>query len=295
MENLTDQEICVNLKRLYNETENRVKTNAMVSRAYVDKVSTETINDKVTAQMNSIKTGIYNINPKFKEGSKNYDETKKLVTETLANYEQALIELSQFFDGKIEQLILRKVELEASLIGTILNDEYLREELVADTDKKENDKAKLSVKDSIKSVLERFKQKKVEKTNIIDPIEISKLMDQQDVVCEMDEHFSSNIEKRKEEKIKNSEFSKKVEKEISLINSEIERINDRKKESISKAMEVGGTDIVTTIRRPRVIKKITTFFASRFNTAKVVENTIISPLNSRIESFKANELSGMKG
>lgn len=295
MENLTDQEICVNLKRLYNETENRVKTNAMVSRAYIDKVSTETINDKVNAQMNSIKTGIYNINPKFKEGSKNYDETKKLVTETLANYEQALVELSQFFDGKIEQLILRKVELEASLIGTILNDEYLREELVSDTDKKENDKAKLSVKDSIKSVIEKFKQKKTEKENIIDPLEISKLMDKQDVVCEMDEELSSNIEKRKEAKIKNSEFSKKVEKEISLINSEIERINERKKESISKAMEVGGTDIVTTIRRPRVIKKITTFFASRFNTAKVVENTIISPLNSRIESFKTNELSGMKG
>ena len=295
MENLTDQEICVNLKRLYNETENRVKTNAMVSRAYIDKVSTETINDKVTAQMNSIKTGIYNINPKFKEGSKNYEETKKLVTETLASYEQALVELSQFFDGKIEQLILRKVELEASLIGTILNDEYLREELISDTDKKENDKAKLSVKDSIKSVLERFRLKKTEKANAIDPMEISKLMDKQDIVCEMDEQFSSNIEKRKDAKAKNTEFSKKVEKEISLINSEIERINERKKESISKAMEVGGTDMVTTIRRPRVIKRITTFFASRFNTAKVVETTIINPLSARIESFKANELSGMKG
>ncbi len=295
MENLTDQEICVNLKRLYNETENRVKTNAMVSRAYIDKVSTETINDKVSAQMKSIKVGIYNINPKFKEGSKNYEETKKLVTETLANYEQALVELSQFYDGKIEQLILRKVELEASLIGTILNDEYLREELISDTDKKENDKVKLSVKDSIKSVLERFKLKKTDKSNTIDPIEISKLMDQQDVVCEMDEQFSSNIEKRKEAKVKNTEFSKKVEKEISLINSEIERINERKKESISKAMEVGGTEITTTIRRPRVIKRITTFFASRFNTAKVVESSIINPLNLRIENFKQNELSGMKG
>ena len=295
MENLTDQEICVNLKKLYNETENRVKTNAMVSRAYIDKVSTESINNKVTSQMNSIKTGIYNINPKFKEGSKNYEETKKLVTETLASYEQALVELGQFFDGKIEQLILRKVELEASLIGSILNDEYLREELVADTDKKDNDRVKLSVKDSIKFVLERFKIKKTEKTNIIDPMEISKLMDKQDIVCEMDEQFSSNIEKRKVAKVRNMEFSKKLEKEISLINSEIERINERKKESISKAMEVGGTEMVANIRRPRVIKRITTFFASRFNTAKVVETTIINPLITRIENFKSNELSGMKG
>ena len=60
-------------------------------------------------------------------------------------------------------------------------------------------------------------------------------------------------------------------------------------------MEVGGTEMVTNIRRPRVIKRITTFFASRFNTAKVVETTIINPLITRIENFKSNELSGMKG
>ena len=60
-------------------------------------------------------------------------------------------------------------------------------------------------------------------------------------------------------------------------------------------MEVGGTEMVANIRRPRVIKRITTFFASRFNTAKVVETTIINPLITRIENFKSNELSGMKG
>ncbi|MBQ7410545.1 MAG: hypothetical protein IJW20_04090 [Clostridia bacterium] len=295
MENLTDQEICVNLKRLYNETENQVKTNAMVSRAFIDKVSIETINNKVTSQMNSIKTSIYNINPKFKEGSKNYELTKKLVTESLAAYEQALIELSQFYDGKIEQLILRKVELESSLIGTILNAEYLRQELVSNTDKKENDKVKTSVKDSIRAVLERFKNKKTDKTESINPMEISKLMDQQDVVCEIEQQFSNKIEKRQADKISNDEFSKKIEKELALINSEIERINDRKKQSIIDAMEVGNKEVTTSIRKPRVIKKITSFFASRFNTAKVVETTIIDPLNLRIESFKANELSSMKG
>ena len=295
LEKLTDQEICVNLKRLYLDTENQVKANAMVSRAFIDKVSSDTINEKVSSQMNSIKSSIYNINPKFKEGSKNYDVTKQLVTETLAAYEQALIELSQFYDGKKEQLILRKVELEASLIGSILNDEYLREELISDEDKKEHDKAKLTVKDSIKNIIERFKSKKSNKTEAINPIDISKLMDQQDVVCEMEEQFTNKIEKRKSDKIQNDEFSKKVEKEIALINSEIERINDRKKQSIYDAMEVGSKEIAPAIRRPRVIKKITTFFASRFNTAKVVENTIINPLNLRIENFKNNELSSMKG
>ena len=108
---LTEQEICMNLKKMYEESENRVKTEAVVRRAYIDKISAKTISEKVNSQMNSIKTEIYEINPKFKEGSKNYETTKKLVSEALVNYEKALLELSEFFDGKIEQLILRKVEV----------------------------------------------------------------------------------------------------------------------------------------------------------------------------------------
>lgn len=294
MGNLTDQEICIKLKNLYDETENRIKTNAMVSRAYIDKTSLDTINEKVNAQMNSIQAGIYNINPKFKEGSKNYEQTKKLVAETLASYEAALLELSQFYDGKIEQLILRKVELEAGLIGSILNDEFLREKLVRNNDQKENDKVKVSVKSTIKAALERFKQRKsVERT--IDPMEISKLMDQQDVVCEIDRELTHKVEKTEEEQKDNVDFIANVEKEISMVNAEIERINDRKKKSIYEAMEVGDKAISTTFKRPRVIKRITGFFVSRFNTAKVVESTIIDPLNLRIESFKSNELSSMKG
>ena len=294
MGTLTDQEICIKLKNLYDETENRIKTNAMVSRAYIDKTSSDTINEKVNAQMNSIQAGIYNINPKFKEGSKNYEQTKKLVAETLASYEAALLELSQFYDGKIEQLILRKVELEAGLIGSILNDEFLREKLVRNNDQKENDKVKVSVKSTIKAALERFKQRKsAERT--IDPIEISKLMDKQDVVCEIDQELTHKVEKTEAEQKDNVDFITNVEKEISMVNAEIERINDRKKKSIYEAMEVGDKAVSTTFKRPRVIKRITGFFVSRFNTAKVVESTIIDPLNLRIESFKSNELSSMKG
>ena len=127
MEEAAKKELCIKLKNFYNESENRVKTDAMICLAYTDKISTETINEKVNAQMNAIKIGIKEINPKFKEGSKNYEATKELVTETLAKYEDALIELSEFYDGKIEQLILRKVELESSLLGSLLNEEYLRQ------------------------------------------------------------------------------------------------------------------------------------------------------------------------
>ena len=291
---MTDQEICINLKKLYDETESKIRTNAMVSRAFIDKISTNVINDKVNAQLNSIKTGIYNINPKFKDGAKNYEQTKKLVSETLVAYESALLELSEFYDGKIEQLILRKVELESELIGSILNEEYFRQKLIRNNQQKENDKVKLSVKDSIKAALERLKNKKTAQTSI-DPLEISKLMDKQDVVCELDQKLSSKIEKTESDQKANVEYISKVEKEISLVNSEIERINERKQKSIYDAMEVGDKAMTTTLKRPKVIKRITTFFASRFNTAKVVENTIITPLNIRIENFKANELSSMKG
>ena len=294
MEKLTDQEICIKLKKLYDENENRIKTNALVSRAYVDKVSASSINEKVNAQMNSIKAGIYGINPRFKEGSKNYESVKKLVSETLTAYEAALLELSEFYDGKIEQLILRKVELESELIGSLINEEYLRQKLVRSNDQKDNDKVKLSVKDSIKAAIERFKAKKAsEKT--VDPMEISKLMDKQDVVCELDQKLSSKVEKTEADQKQNAEYIQGVEKEIALVTSEIERINERKQKSIYDAMEVGDKQITTSFRRPRVIKRITTFFASKFNTAKVVENTIITPLNTRIENFKENELSSMKG
>ena len=294
MVNLTDQEICLNLKRLYNETETSVKANAIVSRAYMEKTSVETINEKVNAQMNSIKAAIYGINPKFKEGSKNYDATKKLVAESLAAYEAALIDLSKFYDGKIEQLILRKVELEANLIGSILNQEYLSEDIIDKSYQKDNDKAKVSVSDNIKSVIERFKSKKAAHTEIV-PLEISRLADKLDVVGEIEQQFSSKIEKRESERKENMEFSGKVEKEISMINSEIERINEQKKKSIYDAMEVGDKAMVSTLKKPRVIKKITRFFVSRFNTAKVVESSIIVPLNERIENFKTNELSSIKG
>lgn len=291
---LTEQEVCINLKKMYDESEHRVKTDAMVRRAYIDKISAKTINDKVTAQMNAIKTGIYEINPRFKEGSKNYDATKKLVSETLANYEKALIELSEFFDGKIEQLILRKVELEASLVGAILNEEYLKQKVIRKNEQKENDKVKRSVKDNIKLAIEKIKNRKKNK-NEIDAKVITNLMDGQDVESELEEKLSERVEKTITDKKDNKDFIEKTEKEIALINEEIERLNERKQNSIYDAMEVGDKSLTTTIKKPRIFKKITRFFASRFNTAKVVESSIIDPLNLRIESFKNNELSSMKG
>ncbi len=294
MEELNEQEICQNLEKLYNESESRVKTNALIRRAYIDRTSSDTISQKVNAQMNAIKIGIYEINPKFKEGSKNYDSTKELVTQTLADYEKALIELSEFYDGKIEQLILRKVELEASLVGSILNEEYLYQKVVKKTEQKENDKVKKSVKDNIKSVLDKFVNRK-QSNKEIDARTLENLVDGQDVAIEIEEKLEKRIEKSVTDKKLNKEFIEKTEKEIALINSEISKLNERKIKSIYDAMEVGDNQLTTNIKRPKVFKKITRFFVSRFNTAKVVQSSIIEPLNLRIESFKNNELLDMKG
>ena len=80
-----------------------------------------------------------------------------------------------------------------------------------------------------------------------------------------------------------------------MINEEIRRINERKKQNILDAMEVGGKWVTTTIKKPKTFSKITRFFASRFNTPKLIIKTIIEPLNARIDDFVNNELANVRG
>lgn len=292
MEN--EQNVAVALKKLYDESEYRVKTNAIVSRAYTDKISKETIEEKVEAQMNAIKVSMHEINPRFKEGSKNFDTTKESIIRVMAEYEQALKELSEFYDGKIEQLILRKVELEAHLVGTLLHEEYLYQELERSKKQKDFDHVKDTISSTIKKVFDRLTNKKKDKQEI-DVSLLQKMQDAKDVEDEIVVGNSKKVEVTEQEKKDNKEFLEKVEKEIRLIDDEIKRINERKKQSLYEAMEIGEKYMTVTIKKPKMFKKITRFFVSRFNTAKVIENTIIEPLNQRIESFKNNELSSMKG
>lgn len=292
MEN--EQNVAVALKKLYDESEYRVKTNAIVSRAYTDKISKETIEEKVEAQMNSIKISMHEINPRFKEGSKNFETTKEAIIRVMAEYEQALKELSEFYDGKIEQLILRKVELEAHLVGTLLHEEYLYQEIERSKKQKDFDHVKDTISSTIKKVFDRLTNKKKDKQEI-DVSLLQKMQDAKDVEDEIDVGNSKKVEVTEQEKKENKEFLEKVEKEIRLIDDEIKRINERKKQSLYEAMEIGEKYMTVTIKKPKMFKKITRFFVSRFNTAKVIENTIIEPLNQRIESFKNNELSSMKG
>ena len=209
--------------------------------------------------MNSIKAGIYSINPKFKEGSKNYDKTKDLITETLANYEKVLIDLSNFYDVKIDQLILKKVELEADLLGSILDEKYLSY-LIEDTEKrKSNDKVKNTVKENFTSALNKLLNRKKE-NKALDPYTMNKLIDSNDVQEEIGESIIEKFESALNKEIKNKENILNIEKEITRINSEIERLNDCKSKNIYDAMEIGDKEVAIGIRKPRLFSKISRFF-----------------------------------
>lgn len=290
----SEENINLVLKKLYKESEHRVTTDAIINRAYTDKISKETIQEKVEAQMNAIKVGIYEINPKFKEGSKNYDITKNKIIKVMAEYEKNLKELSEFYDGKIEQLILRKVELEANLVGSLINEEFLYQSVEKKKEQKEKNSVKETVASTLKKVFDKITNKKQEKVEV-DVRLLQNMQDGKDLERELESDLENKIEKTKQEQKENKICVEKIEKEIRLIEDEIKRINERKKQSLYEAMEIGDKQLTVTIKKPKMFKKITRFFVSRFNTAKVIENTIIEPLNNRIESFKNNELSSMKG
>ena len=51
-------------------------------------------------------------------------------------------------------------------------------------------------------------------------------------------------------------------------------------------VEEGGVFLTANVKKPRAFTRIKRFFISRFNTYKVIDDTIITPLNKKIEDFK---------
>lgn len=293
-EQLDDVQIAKIMKSVLDKTSEGIQNDAIVNRALTDRITSETINHKVNSQMNAISVGIRNINPRFNEKSKNYDITKAAIVDALTNYEAALVELSEFYDGKIEQLILRKVELESHLLGSIVRDEYLVRKEEKKIKQREKDEVKNKISNAFRDMIEKLTFKKKE-NNEIDVNLISKAKDAADIEVEMAEQLSARVEKTKKEQEENKNRIEKIEKEIRLIDEEIKRMNERKKENLFNAMEVGDKWVATTIKKPRTFTKIKRFFASRFNTPKLIIKTIIEPLNLRIEEFVKNELANVKG
>ena len=112
---------------IYNESENKIKSDAIISRALADKITTEAIDEKVDAQLNSIKVQIHEINPNFKDDKKYYEIAKQTIQSSMKRYEDNLLTLSKPFDEQIEKLILEKAEIETSIAGNILEESYLED------------------------------------------------------------------------------------------------------------------------------------------------------------------------
>ena len=267
-------------KSMYENIKNEITLSAILNCVYIDKISSETIQTKVTNQMNSMEVSINRINPKYNEKSKNYDKIKQQILDTLQTYEENLVQFCQFCDKEIQEIIFKKVELESKLLMAVITKEYLYQK-----DKKEQKpKSKNIIVHSIGSVVEKIKTSSKEKKQI-DVSMINRIQDGKQVEKEIKEKIEFS-----EEYKNNQSYIRKLEQEIKRLN---QKINDLNKEKVNKtfsAMEAGDKQLSTQIRRPHTIKRITSFFANRFNTYQVIIKSVIEPIYCRIEEFKTSEL-----
>ena len=291
---INEQYISMVLDKIWKQNSENIQMEAIVNRALTDKISTETINTKENSKLNSISFEIKNINPNYNENSKNYDSTKADILDALTNYETALIELSDFYDEKIEQLILRKVELDTRKLGLLMKDEVLLEKTEKKVDEKENITSKVSK--GVKRIVEKinFKNQNKEK-EYIDVSLYNKVQDIADIKQEVNQKMENRVQKAKEDSSKNSNQIQEIDKEIRNIDLEIKKVNERKQQNLMNAMEMGDKWIAVNLKRPKAFTKIKRFFMSKFNTTKLIHKNVITPLNNLVKEFRETELANVKG
>ena len=280
------------LMKTFSEAESAIKSSALVTRAYYSRTSGNTINEKVDHEMNAIKTSIQEFYPRFKDGSKNYEKIKYLVSTSMIDYEKNLAELGHFYDIKIDNLILDKVETESCLCYSILSKRYFNDRAKIRDNLKNNDRAKFSVRETMVGFIDKFSRKKEEKQSI-DPMMMNKLMDSQDIVNDFnsfnDHEYNRIIEDARANEEDIAIFTKKVKE----IDEKIIKLNDEKKVKIIDAMEDGGKDVSVVIKKPKTFSKITKFFAIRFNLLGYIQNSVISKLNDRVRRYREEVLSNI--
>lgn len=291
---INEQYISMVLDKIWKQNSENIQMEAIVNRALTDKISTETINTKVNSKLNAISVEIKNINPKYNENSKNYDSTKADILDALTNYETALMELSDFYDEKIEQLILKKVELDTQKLGLLMKDEVLLEKTEKKVDEKENISSKVSK--GVKRIVEKinFKNQNKEK-EYIDVSLYNKVQDIADIKQEVNQKMENRVQKAKEDSSKNSNQIQKIDEQIKNIDLEIKKVNEKKQQNLMNAMEIGDKWIAVNLKRPKAFTKIKRFFMSKFNTTKLIHKNVITPLNNLVKEFRETELANVKG
>lgn len=278
------------LKSFFEKSTEDIKMSAVIHRALIDKKTSDVINKKVNSEFNSIQAGIYNINSKFNENSKNYAEVKKEILNILTDYEGALIEYSNNYDQKIEKLIAKRVELESSLVGRIFNEENIKVEKFFKEKEQQKGNVKKSLGESFKKILNKIKPQKE-----LDVHMISRMQDSKEIEEDEEKSVVKKIEKLDDANKLNTVEMINIEKQIAKINAEINKINEEKILALENAMETKEKWIVVpTIKKPQVFSKVKKFFASKFNPTKMVMKTVILPLKMRVQEFKNNELSEIK-
>ena len=291
--NLNEDYASLALKRFYDTATNNIQTSALVNRALTDKISTETINQKVNNQLNSIYVSMNRINPKFNETSKNYGIIKQNILDVLTDYEVALTEFSDYYDVKLENLILKKVELESNLIGKLFREENLNKDENIKTKMKDKDYLKMSFSEKTRDIATKVSAQK-SSNNTINYMDIRALKDLTDLELERNNKIDKKISKIKENNENNQSEIKKIESEIQKVSKEIIEMNEKKRLGLEEAMETRDKWISITLKKPSVWSKTKRFFSNRFNTINVISKTVIEPLKMRVQEFRVNELKGLK-
>ena len=259
-----EKSISVDINRIYKEITNDIKLTAILNKVYSFKMSNEMVNTKVKNQLNSINFSIAQINPKFSDKSKNYGKVSNIILITMSEYENILKQLCDSYDEKINELIYKKVEIENKILLNIINESF-------SIGNKPSIKKKITK--TVNSAIDKIKGK-IKKNEVIDVGLINKLQDGQDVANEISdsENVNQNITVLNDELID--------------INKKIQQLNKEKENQIMNALENGEKEVSTDLKKPRSFKKLTKFFANRFNTYNVIMKTVITPINQRIGSLQ---------
>ena len=226
-------------------------------------MSNEIVNMKVENQLNAINFSINQINPKFTDKSKNYGKISNSILITMGEYEKVLKRLCDLYDQKLEELILKKVEIETKI---------LIEELRQNSSTNEKISIKKKIVKTVNYAIDRVKGK-IRKKEVVDVGLINKLQDGQDIAKEMAESNTLNQDMII------------LKDELYDINKKIQELSKEKEDKLINTLEYGEKSLSTDLKKPRAFKKITKFFSNRFNTYNVIMRTVIAPINQRIENI----------
>ena len=158
---------------------------------------------------------------------------------------------------------------------------------------KEKDNLKMTFSEKAKDITFKVSSQKNSKS-YIDSNDIRKLKDLGDLEAERANKIEKNIIKVKKKNKSNQNEIEIIESEIKKVANQINEINEKKRLGLENAMETKEKWIMTTLKKPSIWAKTKRFFANRFNTEKVISNTVINPLKLRITEFRDNELKLLK-